>query len=1774
MDFDNAKENIQPLATGRNASLLQASLCQDASQELLVQRKQLEDNIRQYNGDDPLEPWYAYICWIEQSYPAGGSGSGLLKVMHKCLTGFEKNERYKQDRRFIRLFIKFMEKQEDQIECYQQMYNNGIGTMVADFYIAWAYSYDLSGNFRKADEIFRLGISCRAEPLEDLKEAHQHFGFTVGQRLLYTAGDEAEAVAQELNERRLALQSLQGQRRKNTVTVGSIRTGAAVKSHMPGVVQNDGPSTSRVRNVGRQVEVFNDENADVNNAPTAAGNEDQAAAEEKFTLRSIIDAARHQENLKEPGPWNKAHGKGHKHGELFSSGAHNDLAFKIHVDENALPPITNYERNFDKPFKYPPNFVAKNRPQAPWITPVTIEDGSTNKELPRYNICALYPRPNMELSLEEYRAYCFLKRRDPQAPFVVRNDQWWGTGAKYGLRRYPNFATASKPQTLDSSDKYWKPDIVKGVQTPLSKLYNDDVQQEYQLEEILAAKWRDRRNLTVCGPMDMEETICLPVEQMPRRKSFFPTIGPQSARKSLAVIGRMPRVSMVREEEGAESAAEASQPSAAIAAIGTKPKTNNFDESAEKPKTVGISTRNEESAPQAEAVSSPLDNFVVPALPAAFTKKEINQDDFTPKTETAKPETLRNSTKNEESAPKAKSISPPVDNFVMPALPPSSTKIEIYEDDCTPPAASSKPVSTAFFDSDETCSTQMFNVFLKTHAVSTPKMAQKQAPPRQFGTVLKELTPPPPPEPLTADDVSPVVGGEALSPLLRKQLSTILETSEHAAQSSGATTKSSNASTSSASNTAATLTNKSEVTRTACTPGPMRLQRGASSDVSVLENEAVAVPVGNFTRLEAWEANVPSTPLMKSLRFQEDKTETVPKPFVRFQEDKTETLPKLPSTEVIANASKLMLQTSALTPPVPIDNDDDLCDFFCKSPPKAKPFTSPLAPVNAKRICDQRTPDFHGSSFKSSQDRVKNSFAMFEDEMCALSAPKSSGVSDKANTKSVADAPSVCLDKLGNSFMSDLSFVPETQPPAALPTVGSQPTTLEKQFEIFLDETIPETAAKGSSKKTCTLPEAQQSLNEAPHRTPPRIPSVQDKENYMIKKSFPAMEKQDTHLTATFLKDCSELGIFPPVETHINSSNSQKTAKNVAGNSSLKFLNDSLLKFEQSPNPPVVANTSPNDFFELNAATEMFATNISMIKNSTLLSSESGKRSESPNLESLSISDKSKNEVCVPSVPQLSVCNDKTGAGAVVPSSRGEQLAKSLMADLSFVPETQVAAELPGKVTSVAKHQKQIEIFLDETMPEMPPPPPAKCPSFELSCTLPETQEPVVAASSALPRIAIIQDMANSFQKQQPVVENELGIASSSANSRLASPKMAPTQPTIGCADAENDMSIYYRTTPLSPKPSHHSWHESNFDTQTNQKFVHPKINVDLSELNCTLASDNVNPFNVDLINSLLDSIEFSMYIETLPTCQLVGHVKRLHPQSPVSVHNLMFDVVKMIGKGAYGSVFSGKDAQTGRKVALKQERPPNYWEYYVCLEVHSRLTSEKMMHAYMHIDYALVGNNSSIFISDLSDYGSLITVCNKIKKHTGKNVDEYVVMHLSCQLLDIIDHLHAMGIIHADIKADNFLLMKPLAIEPNEISLQLIDFGVAIDTKLFPPNQTFTYVHNEDAFKCIEMRTDRPWTYQLDLFGLVGVMHVLLFGRYMEVVQRPPMNVWMPKTQLPRYLNRQVWDSVFRTLLNVRDCRSMPDLQELRTQLKSALAEKDKFVAEAISKFNKILKM
>lgn len=126
-----------------------------------------------------------------------------------------------------------------------------------------------------------------------------------------------------------------------------------------------------------------------------------------------------------------------------------------------------------------------------------------------------------------------------------------------------------------------------------------------------------------------------------------------------------------------------------------------------------------------------------------------------------------------------------------------------------------------------------------------------------------------------------------------------------------------------------------------------------------------------------------------------------------------------------------------------------------------------------------------------------------------------------------------------------------------------------------------------------------------------------------------------------------------------------------------------------------------------------------------------------------------------------------------------------------------------------------------------------------------------------------------------------------------------------------------------------------------------------------------------------------------------------------------------------------------------------------------------------------------------------------------------------------------------------------------------------------FSQNTTLNYttshllrqVVTTECFTCIEMLEKRPWTYQPDLYGVAGTTHVMLFGTYMEV-QKDIVN-WNIKARMPRYFRKTVWDNYFSSMLNIRDCNEMPNLQSLRSRLLAEIEENKKYIRDKVSEFN-----
>ena len=104
---------------------------------------------------------------------------------------------------------------------------------------------------------------------------------------------------------------------------------------------------------------------------------------------------------------------------------------------------------------------------------------------------------------------------------------------------------------------------------------------------------------------------------------------------------------------------------------------------------------------------------------------------------------------------------------------------------------------------------------------------------------------------------------------------------------------------------------------------------------------------------------------------------------------------------------------------------------------------------------------------------------------------------------------------------------------------------------------------------------------------------------------------------------------------------------------------------------------------------------------------------------------------------------------------------------------------------------------------------------------------------------------------------------------------------------------------------------------------------------------------------------------------------------------------------------------------------------------------------------------------------------------------------------------------------------------------LMLVDFGRSIDLVGLAGEKAMKMkISGESAQKdmrCIAMRAGRPWSFDIDTYGILCSAHVLLFGTHLEVLEDKNKR-WKTVNSFRRYWQRDLWHEIFDILLNVDD--------------------------------------
>ncbi len=201
------------------------------------------------------------------------------------------------------------------------------------------------------------------------------------------------------------------------------------------------------------------------------------------------------------------------------------------------------------------------------------------------------------------------------------------------------------------------------------------------------------------------------------------------------------------------------------------------------------------------------------------------------------------------------------------------------------------------------------------------------------------------------------------------------------------------------------------------------------------------------------------------------------------------------------------------------------------------------------------------------------------------------------------------------------------------------------------------------------------------------------------------------------------------------------------------------------------------------------------------------------------------------------------------------------------------------------------------------------------------------------------------------------------------------------------------------------------------------------------------------------------------------------------------YDLIRVLGKGAMGLVYEGRDPHLDRRVAIKTIKVDNLTDEEAA-DYEVRFLTEARSVARLHHPHIV-----TVFDSDRDiDVAFLVMEFiegEDLKRHLDRG-DVYTLaqtLALMGDLLSALDYAHRQGVVHRDIKPANLL------IEPSG-RLKLMDFGVARMQDSADATRTQGSMVGTLKYMSPEQVQGRPIDARSDLFAGGVVLYQLLTSK------------------------------------------------------------------------------
>ncbi|XP_071007999.1 MAP/microtubule affinity-regulating kinase 4 [Oncorhynchus clarkii lewisi] len=208
--------------------------------------------------------------------------------------------------------------------------------------------------------------------------------------------------------------------------------------------------------------------------------------------------------------------------------------------------------------------------------------------------------------------------------------------------------------------------------------------------------------------------------------------------------------------------------------------------------------------------------------------------------------------------------------------------------------------------------------------------------------------------------------------------------------------------------------------------------------------------------------------------------------------------------------------------------------------------------------------------------------------------------------------------------------------------------------------------------------------------------------------------------------------------------------------------------------------------------------------------------------------------------------------------------------------------------------------------------------------------------------------------------------------------------------------------------------------------------------------------------------------------------------------------VGKMINKGSFAKVMEGLHISTGEKVAIKViDKKKARQDSYVLKNMKREPRIHQMVrHPHIVVLLETLETENSYYMAmELCVGGDLMDrICEK------KRLEEREVRRYTRQILSAVEHLHTHGIIHRDLKIENFLLD-----EHNNI--KIVDFGLSNTLKVERESAELLNTQcGSPAYAAPELLAHSKYGPKVDVWSVGVSMFAMLTGTLPFTVE--PFNI------------------------------------------------------------------